>query len=246
MPRVIASIEARMGASRLPGKVLADICGQPALTRLLRRLKKCRLLDGIVLATSTNPKDDPLIVWAEAEGVEYFRGSENDVLNRVVEAQRKMQSDIVVEIWGDMPLLDPEIVDLGIKTFLGNECDVVATTWKQSYPGGIDVVTFKYSDLAWVDKNISDSAVREHVSLYFFEHPEKFRIIHLFAPESLEAPVYRFVLDYPEDLQFIREVYTKLEPLYGDDFGVKDILQLLKKNPQLLEINRHCLKKSAP
>lgn len=245
MPRVIASIEARMGASRLPGKVLADINGQPALTRVLRRLKCCKLLDGIALATSNSSLDDPLVAWAESEGIEYHRGSEDDVLNRVVETHRKMKSDIVVEMWGDMPLLDPEVVDLGIKMFLENECDAITTAQKPSYPAGIDVVVFKYEDLEWVGENITDPAVREHVSLYFFEHPEKYRIIHLFAPRGLEAPDYRFVLDYPEDLQFIREVYARLEPVYGDTFGVEEIMRLLKKEPWLVEINQHCVEKKA-
>lgn len=244
MPRVIASIEARMGSTRLPGKVLADIYGQPALTRLIRRLQQCQKLDDIVLATSTAPADDALEEWAESEGVALYRGSEEDVLLRVVEAQRKMRSDVVVEVTGDSVLLDPDIIDLGITTFLENKCDVVSNTWKLSFPMGVDVQVFRLRDLEEVERTVSDPAVREHVSLYFYEHPERYRIIHLFAPRRWHAPDYRFQLDYPEDHRFITEIYRRLEPEYGDAFGLEEIMTLLRREPQLVEINRHCVEKS--
>ena len=239
MARIIASIEARLGSSRLPGKVLADVNGKPALSRLLNRLRCCELLDGIVLATSTDPQDDAVVSWAQSEGIDYHRGSEDDVLLRVVQAQQKMNSDVVVEICGDMTLLDYELIDQGIRTFEENDCDVVTTTCKPSYPVGADVLVFRLKDLIWVQENILDPQVREHVSLYFFQHPERYRIINLIAPKRFQAPDKRFVLDYPEDLEFIRAVYTRLEPEYGDSFGIAEILQLLKKEPALAEINRH-------
>jgi len=145
-----------------------------------------------------------------------------------------------VEICGDMTLLDPELVDLGIKTFLENECHVVTTTCKPSYPVGVDVVVFRLRDLEWVSENVVEPEFREHVSLYFFKHPERYRLIHLFAPRRLEAPHLRFVLDYPEDLEFIRAVYGRLEPVHGDHFGLPEIMDLLEKEPALVEINRHC------
>src|SRR3954468_22741224 len=110
MPKVVASVEARMGSSRLPGKVLMDIGGVPSLTRLFRRLRNCRGVDDVVLATSTAPGDDALEAWAGDAGVDVFRGSEDDVLSRVVGAQRMMKSDVVVEVTGDCPLLDSEVV----------------------------------------------------------------------------------------------------------------------------------------
>jgi spore coat polysaccharide biosynthesis protein SpsF len=244
MPRIIASIEARMSSSRLPGKVLADICGQPALTRLIRRLRRSQYLTGIILATSLNPADDALAEWATAENVPYHRGSEDDVLQRVVEAQQAMQSEVVVEVTGDCILLDPEIIDLGIKTFLENQGDVVTNARKLSFPLGMDVQVYRLQDLVEVAATINDPAVREHVSLYFYEHPERYRIIHLFAPARWEAPDYRFQLDYPEDHHFINEVYRRLEPRYGDAFGLEEIMALLRQEPALLEINRHCLEKS--
>ena len=245
MPRVIASIEARMSSARFPGKVLADIYGQPVLTRLVRRLRRCQNLDDIILATSINPADDALENWAASEGVACYRGSEDDVLSRVVEAQRCMQSEVVVEITGDCTLLDPEIIDLGIVTFLENECDVVTNVRKLSFPMGMDVQVYRLQDLVEVQATISDPAVREHVSLYFYEHPERYRIIHLFAPARWYAPTYRFQFDYPEDHHFITEIYRRLGPYYGDTFGLEEIMTLLRKAPDLVEINLHCVEKSA-
>ena len=129
IPKVVASIEARMGSSRLPGKVLKDIGGQPALTRLLRRLRHCKRLDSIILATTTSPKDDVLVAWAQKEDVSYYRGSEDDVLNRVVTAQQAADSDIVVEICGDCVLIDPSLVDMAIWTFLENRRQFVCQSF---------------------------------------------------------------------------------------------------------------------
>jgi len=240
MPRIIASIEARMGSSRLPGKVLADVGGVPALTRVVRRLRRCKTLDGIVLATSTAPADDALVQWGRAEDVPTFRGSEDDVLQRVVGAQRAQGADLVVEVTGDCTMLDPEVIDLGVQSFRENDCDVVTNARKASYPMGADVQVFRLSDLAHVEATISDPAVREHVSLYFYEHPDLYRIIHLLAPPRWARPELRLQLDYPEDLRFIREVYARLEPTFGDGFGIEEILALLRREPALAKINAHC------
>lgn len=229
-----------MGSSRFPGKVLADVRGEPALSRLLRRLRRCRELDGIILATSVAPADEALARWAAANGVECYRGSEEDVLLRVVEAQRRMRCDVVVEVTGDCVLLDPEIIDLGVETFLANDCDVVSNTCKPSFPMGVDVQVFRLRDLQDVEARVADPAVREHVSLYFYEHPEEYHIIHLLAPARWRAPDFRFQLDYPDDLRFLNEVYARLEPIHGDAFGLEEIMTLLRRQPQLVDINRHC------
>jgi spore coat polysaccharide biosynthesis protein SpsF len=232
-----------MGSSRLPGKALADICGVPALGRLVRRLRTCRSVDGIVLATSTAPGDDVLEKWARANDVAVFRGSEDDVLARVVGAQRAAGSDIVAEVTGDCPLLDPSVIDLGVETFFVNDCHVVTNARVPSYPQGADVQVYRLSDLAQVADSIVDPAVREHVSLYFYENPDKYRIIHLVAPRDCYDPKRRLQLDYPEDLEFIRAVYAKLEPEYGDAFGVREILALLDREPALCTLNAHCMEK---
>lgn len=238
--KVIASIEARMGSSRLPGKVLMDINGQTALDRLLMRLRRCRFLDDIVLATTTSPNDDVLASWAEDVDLACFRGSEEDVLARVVGAHQMMGSDIIVEVTGDCPLLDPNIIDLGIEFFESNDCDVVTNCRVLSFPQGIDVQVFRFSDLAEVAERIADPAVREHVSLHFYENPDLYRTIHMIAPQSMKGPNLRFQLDYEEDLKFIREIYSIMEEEHGPCFGVEPVLRLLEACPSLVEINAHC------
>jgi spore coat polysaccharide biosynthesis protein SpsF len=229
-----------MQSSRLPGKVLMDIAGRSTLCRIVDRLRDCRLVDDIVVATSVGAADDAVEAWAKREGVHVHRGSENDVLARVVGAQRALQSDIVVEICGDMPLLDPQIVDLAVESFLANDCDVMTTVRVQSFPQGIDAEVFRLSALEEVERTVDDLAVREHVSLYFYEHPENYRIVHLLAPACWSRPEVRLQLDYPEDHEFIEAVYRRLEPTLGGTFGVGDVISLLQREPALTEINGHC------
>lgn len=238
MPRAIASIEARMGSTRLPGKVLADVAGAPALTRLLRRLRLAERLDGIVLATTTNPADDELAQWAEAEGVQCHRGSEDDVLMRVVEAQRMAEGDIVVEVCGDTPLLDPAVVDMAVDAFNQGGAAVVTTCAERMLPDGIDVEVFHLRDLEVVAETVIDPEVREHVSLHFYRQPNRYRIRPLMVPAEWRRPELRLVLDEAEDLDLIRAVYERLEPEHGDAFGTAAIIGLLDREPALLEINR--------
>lgn len=241
--KVVASIEARMGSSRLPGKVLADICGRPALGHLIDRLRSCRMIDDIILATSIATRDNTLEDWAKSEGLEVYRGSEGDVLQRVVGAHHFMGSDVVVEVTGDCPLLDPDVIDLGVETFLANDCDVVTNARVPSFPQGADVQVFRLDALADVESRIVDPAVREHVSLYFYENPSIYRIIHLVADRSRKRHELRLQLDYAEDLAFIREVYSRLLPQFGSVFGVREILQLIDREPHLCFINANCVEK---
>lgn len=243
MDRVVASIEARMQSQRLPGKVLADVAGLPALTRLLHRLRQCQRLNDIVLATTDLAADDVLETWAQRAGVAVYRGSEADVLQRVVEAHRMMHSDIIVEVTGDSILLDPEVLDSGIALFLNNDCDIVSNTARPSYPMGVDVQVYRLDALADIERTQYEPAVREHVTLYFYRHPERYRIVHLEAPGKLRAPHLRFQLDYPEDLAFINAVWRELMPMMGEAFRTADVLRLLKLRPSIAALNAHCVEK---
>ena len=234
MDKVVASIEARMGSRRLPGKVLMDVAGAPALTRLLRRLRRAKRLDGVVLATTENPADDALVEWATRENVACFRGSEEDVLARVVGAQRMMGAEVVVEVCGDMPLLDPAVIDMGVEAFAEGDCDVVTTTSKRSFPDGVDAQVFRLKDLEEVADTVSDPEVREHVSLHFYQAPKRYRLRHLEAPPALRRPDLRLVLDTADDLELIRRVFAHLEPAFSDTFGTADVIRLLDREPDLL------------
>lgn len=232
-----------MNSSRFPGKMLSDLSGRPALIRLIDRLRRSTTLDAIVVATTAEPADDPLARAVEAAGIACFRGSESDVLNRVVEAHRTMATEIVVEVTGDCPLTDPKVIDHGVNTFLAHDVDVVSNVAKPSFPIGIDVQVFGLPALAEVEASTDDPSVREHVSLFFYEHPEQYRIHHLAAPAGYHAPELRLVLDYPEDQRLISEIFRRLAPKYGDAFGTPEILDLVAADPALADINRYCAEK---
>ena len=243
--RVVASIEARMGASRLPGKMLMPIGGRPAIAYMLDRVRQCRELDAIVVATTTNPSDDAIAACAKQEGIACFRGSEEDVLARVCDAQAFMKSDIVVELCGDCPFSDPDVIDTGISTFLAGDADVVSTTQKPEFPAGIDVQVFRYADLEDVRQTVGDDpAVREHVSLYFYEHPDIYRVHHMAAPAEIRRPDLRLLLDYAEDLALLRAVHDRLAPRHGANFGTADIVDLFRREPELSVLNAHCVDKA--
>lgn len=229
-----------MGSSRLPGKMTIDIAGKSTLIRVIERLNQAKRLDGIVLATSTNSADDVLADIAKAHGVSVFRGSEEDVLNRVCKAHNMMESDIVVEICGDCPLIDPEIIDQAVGAYMANKTDLVAVGTKQSFPQGTEVQVFSAASLADADANANDPAHREHVTLYFHENSDKFDIFHLMAPKSLQAPELRLQLDYPQDLELISKIYRHLEPSLKQTFRTEDILSLIKQYPDLADINSDC------
>lgn len=245
-PKVVASIEARMGSSRLPGKVLRDIHGTPALGRLVQRLRLCRSVDDLIVATSTSDGDEPIAAWCADHGVRCFRGSEDDVLGRVVGAHQSIGSDLIVEITGDCPLTDPAIVDLGVETFLAHQVDVVTNCGSiLTWPMGQYVQVFPLALLDEVNRSSADPAIHEHVSLYFYEHPERYRVLNLLAPRGWEAPQWRMQLDYPEDLWFQTEIYRRLEPVHGEGFGLEAIMALLRANPDLVQINLHCQERAA-
>ncbi len=236
MGRVVASIEARMGASRLPGKVLMPIAGVPALARMIRRVKGSRRLDGIVVATTDRIGDDPVAALAEAEGVAVFRGSEDDVLDRVLRAQQAMAADTVVELCGDCPLIDPAVIDRAVARYETGDVDLVTTTRPQSYPQGMDVEVFALAALAKMAATIPDPAVREHVSLQFYRDA-RYRVVNLDAPPVERAPRTRLLLDYPADLTALDAIWRAVAAEYGEAFTVAHILALLRARPDLAAIN---------
>jgi spore coat polysaccharide biosynthesis protein SpsF len=237
MPRVVASIEARTGASRLPGKVLKPIAGSPALARMIRRVKAAKRLDGIVVATTDRPADEAVAALARCEGVAVFRGSEDDVLDRVLRAQQAMGADVIVELCGDCPLIDPAVIDRAVAFYAEGSADLVTTTHPQSYPQGMDVEVFALAALAEVAANVHDPAVREHVSLYFYQHPERYRVANLDAPPGEHAPATRLLLDYPADLAALDAIWRAVTAAHGDGFTTADVLSLLQARPDLAAIN---------
>ena len=240
--KIVASIEARMSSSRLPGKVLLPICGVPVLGHMVRRLKKSSFIEEIVIATTTNPKDKALCELAQKEGVKYFQGSEDNVLDRVVKCHQEAGSGIIVELTGDCPLIDVYWVDRVIEKFLSGEYDFVSNCIPITFPRGLDCKVFKFSDLKWTAENIDDSAVREHVSLYFYEEEGRYKLGSVKAPSWLNFPDYRFTLDTQEDLELIKKVFEAIYPR-KNYFSSWDIMRLIKENPDIPLINQNIAQK---
>lgn len=243
--RVVASIEARTNASRLPGKVLQDLGGIPALSQMLNRVRQSKTLHDVVIATTDNAVDDVIEKWAIEQDVPCFRGSENDVLDRVLKAHQMMKADTIVELCGDCPLLEAQVIDDAVALYLEGRADLVSTVISPSLPAGIDVEVFSLKNLEWVAQNITDLSVREHVSSYFYEHPEKYRLQNLTAPAQWAFPEIRLLLDYPEDLLFLQAVFEHFHHRNRQEFSLDDVLILLEEDPIIGQLQKDCIRKAA-
>src|SRR3954468_19392190 len=225
MERVVATIEARMTSSRLPGKVLLPARGRPLLELMVERLRRCRHLDEIVIATTEDASSDPLQALAERLGVGCFRGSEDDVLARVLGAARAFDAELIVETTGDCPLIDPATVDLVISRFHDADVDYCANNLERTYPRGMDAQAFPTAVLAEVATLTDDPHDHEHVSLYIYEHPERYRLRSVVSdrPETGEL---RLTVDTAEDYELVRTVFEELYPR-DPAFALPEILALL-------------------
>ncbi|MDZ4713437.1 MAG: glycosyltransferase family protein [bacterium] len=248
--KIVACIEARMGSSRLPGKVLMEIDGKPTLQILIERLEKLKLIDQIIIAATTNPLDEKIEELGEELGIFVYRGSEDDVLGRVVNAVEAVSGDIIVEITGDCTLMDPEVVESVIKKYLEGGYDYVTNIGYvdeqvREIPIGMDVRVFSYNDLKQISELTNDPEDREHVSLYFFrDGKNKYRLYNLPVPEKWKRDYkVRIALDTKEDFEFIKNVYTGLSK-QKENFNLEDILNFLDDNKNLLEINSDVVQKT--
>lgn len=237
MTKVVALIQARMGSSRLPGKVLKPVMGRPMLWYLVQRLKQCQYIDEIAVATSSDVKDLPLLDFAAENGLGCYAGSENDLVDRLYQAGMKFDADAIVRVTGDCPLVDPVLADRVIKKYLDAEgaLDCATNCQPRTYPDGLDVALYAMRALGQVWREVQDPFNREWFSCNFYEHPEKYTVGAVYQAQDLSK--LRWTLDYPEDLEFIREV---LERLHCDSktFLMQDVLDLLREHPELAEINR--------
>jgi spore coat polysaccharide biosynthesis protein SpsF len=241
---IVATIEARMTSSRLPGKVLLPALGKPMLEHLVNRLKRVPSVRSIVLATTVNGTDDPLAEFAGRKEISCFRGSENDVMVRVIEAAESFGADVIVEITGDCPVIDPTIIEQTIQLFLHNECDIASNAFVRSYPDGMDTQVIKMKALKQSAVMTDNPLDREHVTLHMYSHPETFRQMHLIAPPDLLWPELGLTLDERDDYEFLKKIIEH----FGEEkpfFSCGDIIQLLKTNPEWVEINKNVKRKGA-
>lgn len=234
----VAIIEARMTSSRLPGKILLPVEGKPLLELLIERLRRAELLDNIVIATTDNPSDDVVEQLARRLGVGFFRGSEEDVLDRVLHAAHEHAADVIVEVTGDCPLMDPTIIDRILRTYREKKVDYVSNILKRTYPRGMDLQVFSTNVLEKVSRLTQDPVDHEHVSLYIYEHPEIFSLFNVESDLPEKFWDVRLTVDTREDFELIKAIFESLYPS-KPTFTLEDIVDLLEKRPDLLDINRN-------
>jgi len=231
-PRVVLIVQARVGSTRLPGKVLRELAGKPMLERELERLKRCERIDAFVLATSDRAEDDAVGEIGKRAGFEIFRGSEEDVLDRYSRAAKAAKADVVVRVTGDCPLHDPEVVDLVVARFLEQGVEYAKTP--ENYPEGLDTEVCSFEALAISSSEARLPSEREHVTLFVRNHPERFRVDAPWTLGDFDHSSYHWSVDTEDDFRFVEAVYARL----GDDtlFHMKDVLALIAKEPQLLKL----------
>jgi spore coat polysaccharide biosynthesis protein SpsF len=225
-----------MRSSRLPGKVMLECQRKPLLAHMVERLKRSKELDGIIIATTTNPADDVIVELAARLGVDCFRGSEEDVLDRVLKAARTFDVDVIVETPSDCPCLDWSILDHVVRTHRRRGHDYVSNNLKPSYPGGMDVQVFATDVLEDVARRTNDPVDHEHVSLYIYRHPEIYSVSNVEAPGELRDPTIKLLLDTPADYRLISATYDALYP-FKPEFTCGDIIELMRRRPEMRAIN---------
>jgi spore coat polysaccharide biosynthesis protein SpsF len=234
--RIVAIVQARMGSTRLPGKVLKPLSGITVLSHVIQRLKHAKQLSAIVVATSDLVQDDPIVEEAVSSGAEVFRGSEIDVLSRYFYAAKLHEADYVVRITSDCPLISPEIVDDCISTILNSGADYSSNALERTYPRGLDVEVFTMQALETSFDHSQEPAEREHVTPYIYRRPELFKISHVV--NEVDYSKHRWTLDTLEDYNLLTEIYDRLyRP--GRIILWNDVIKLLAENPQLIELNQH-------
>ncbi len=259
-PKIVAIIQGRMSSSRLPGKILADIAGQPMLTRVYTRTSRARTLDEVIFATTTDESDDPVAEYCDFSGIPFTRGSLFDVLDRYFQTALHAKADVVVRITADCPVIDPELIDNVVNTLLGESgigsgkseydfvCNRLPPPWTRTYPIGLDVeaCTFKVLKKAW--KEAKEPQHREHAMPYLYEEVELLTVNRQLqtglSPRGFNIALlhhttdfgdYRWTVDTPEDLEFMRQIYSRFDG--RDDFTWKEVLDLVHDDPELMKIN---------
>lgn len=233
-----------MGSTRLPGKVLREIHGSPMLFHVASRTQRAATLDEVVIATTTEPADDPVVSFCRDCGLRCFRGSEQDVLDRYFLCAREYHAAFVVRITSDCPLIDPEIIDKTVKAFASQSVeepppDYASNCIVRTYPRGLDteVMTFAALEQAWHEAR--EPYQRAHVTPYFYQNPAKFKLLAVAG--EIDHSAHRWTVDTPEDLEFVREVYSHFR---DNAFSWNDVLRLLERNPEISEINSSVAQKA--
>jgi len=232
---ILGIVQARMGSTRLPGKVLLEIAGRPLLWHVLHRLKAATLLDRILLATSNHPADASLLALARESGIDAVAGDPEDVLDRFYRAALPHRPDVVVRVTGDCPLLDPVVIDQLVQVFLGQRPTVDYAVTAPSYPDGMDCEAFTFETLARAWREARLQSEREHVTPYIWKNPSLFHIHRM--EYGRDCSSVRLTVDEPEDLTVVRAVYGSLYR-EGEVFHLEEILDWLNRNETVQALNR--------
>lgn len=235
--KIVATIEARMTSSRLPGKPLLVANNQSMLEHLSSRLKSVPLIDEIVLATTVNPQDQPLIDEAKKIDIHTFRGDEDNVMHRVICAAESVGADVIVEITGDCPIIDPLLIEESINIYLNNDYDYVSNGRIRSYPDGMDTQVFSLETLKKSYSMTNSRLDYEHVTLHIRNNPQVFTHFDMIAPADLHWPDLGLTLDEKDDYLLIKNIIEHFGNS-NNNFKCAEILKYLRANPELLEINK--------
>jgi spore coat polysaccharide biosynthesis protein SpsF len=234
---IIAIIQARMGSSRLPGKVLMDIDGNPMIKFMYDRVKKSKLVDKIIIATTLNEGDNPIFEFCRNESILCFRGSEDDVLDRYYKAALPYNPQTIVRLTADCPLIDPDLIDKTLELYFKNKVDYASNTVPpdvKKFPDGSDVEVFSFKNLekSWIHS--IDPKEREHVTFYFWKSSNNFSMAIL--DNNFNWGKYRITIDYHEDLSLLKEIIKRLRK--QNKFGhIDEVIEILENEPDLVEIN---------
>jgi spore coat polysaccharide biosynthesis protein SpsF len=238
----MAFLQARMGSTRLPGKVLEPIAGRPALARIAERLRAVAALDDVAVLTSVNANDEPIVELCRAERIHCVRGSEQDVLDRFHQAAKVLGAERIVRVTADCPLIDPEVVGWLLELAAERPDAAYASvatgaigSGRRRYPDGLDAETFTAATLATAWTEATDPYEREHVTPFIWRRPERFRAVVLEAERDMGDE--RWTIDYPADLELIRAVYDRLSSRVGGRFGFREVCTALEREPDLRQLN---------
>lgn len=232
--KIVTIIQARMGATRLQGKMMKGLAGKPVIAHVFARARMTKRASAVWLATTTSPADDVLAEWAAKQGIRCYRGSENDVLDRYYQAAKLAEASVIVRVTGDCPLIDPVIIDLVIDEFLAGEYDYISNIHSPTFPDGLDteVVSFAALERAWQEAKLPSE--REHVTPYIWKHPERFRLKNI--SRAVDLSHHRWTLDTPEDLVFLERVIGECQER-GGQCGLNEILEIVNEHPDWQMIN---------
>ena len=238
--KVVGIIEARMGSTRLPGKVMLPFGEEPALKLLLKRVRSAEKLDEVIVATTDQYEDHPIVRLCEETGVKSFRGSENDVMKRVLDTARHCEADLICELMGDSPFLDPTEINRAITEYNARDCDYLSNFWpKNTYPLGFAVQVYRKEVLAKAESMTRNPVDRSHVTTFIYQNPDIFNLAGIEALGGCHAPDLRMALDQSEDYEAMQEIFEGINGSENPFFSIKDCIRFLRNNPWVTKINQN-------